>query len=81
MTVLRIPQAGAAMTEGTIVEWLVADGAAVVPGQVLYRLDTDKTELDVEAPAAGVLRITAGAGGPYPVGEEVGRIEPAPGVA
>ena len=74
-TPLRIPQAGAAMTEGTIIEWVVPDGAAVVAGQVVYRLDTDKTELDVEAPVSGVLRITRAAGSTHPVGAEVGRIE------
>ena len=74
-TALRIPQAGAAMDEGTIIEWLVADGTAVSAGDVVYRLDTDQTELDVEAPVAGVLRIVAAAGGTYPVGAEVGRIE------
>ena len=75
-TPLRIPQAGAAMTEGTIIEWLVADGAAVVAGQVVYRLDTDKTELDVEAPVDGVLRIVGEPGATYPVGVEIGSIEP-----
>jgi pyruvate/2-oxoglutarate dehydrogenase complex dihydrolipoamide acyltransferase (E2) component len=74
-TTLRIPQAGAAMEEGTIVEWLVADGSPVAAGQVVYRLDTDKTELDVEAPVSGVLRITGAAGSTHPVGAEVGRIE------
>jgi pyruvate/2-oxoglutarate dehydrogenase complex dihydrolipoamide acyltransferase (E2) component len=75
-TPLRIPQAGAAMTEGTIIEWVVADGAAVVAGEVVYRLDTDKTELEVEAPVEGVLRIVGEAGGTYPVGVEIGSIEP-----
>jgi pyruvate/2-oxoglutarate dehydrogenase complex dihydrolipoamide acyltransferase (E2) component len=65
------------MTEGTIIEWLAADGAAVVAGEVVYRLDTDKTELDVEAPVAGILRISAEAGRTYGVGVEVGIIEPA----
>ncbi|HZQ86589.1 MAG TPA: lipoyl domain-containing protein [Acidimicrobiales bacterium] len=74
-TPLRVPQAGAAMDEGTIIEWVVADGTPVTAGQVVYRLDTDKTELDVEAPVGGVLRITAPAGGTYPVGAEVGLIE------
>lgn len=76
-TPLRIPQAGAAMTEGTIIEWVVPDGAAVVAGQVVYRLDTDKTELDVEAPVEGVLRIVGEAGRTYGVGVEIGSIEPA----
>jgi len=74
VTPLRIPRAGAAMDEGTIIEWLVPDGAQVSAGQVVYRLDTDKTELDVEAPVAGVLRITGAAGATYPVGAEVGTI-------
>jgi pyruvate/2-oxoglutarate dehydrogenase complex dihydrolipoamide acyltransferase (E2) component len=76
-TPLRIPQAGAAMTEGTIIEWLVADGSPVAAGQVVYRLDTDKTELDVEAPVGGVLRVIGAAGSTFPVGAEVGSIEPA----
>ena len=76
-TPLRIPQAGAAMIEGTIIEWLVADGDAVTVGQVVYRLDTDKTELDVEAPVAGVVRIVHAAGSVCPVGAEVGSIDPA----
>jgi len=74
-TSLRIPQAGAAMDEGTIIEWVAADGSAVTAGQVVYRLDTDKTELDVEAPVSGVLRIIGAAGTAYPVGAEVGTIE------
>ncbi len=53
----------------------MADGAAVAAGQVVYRLDTDKTELDVEAPVGGVLRILGEAGATYPVGAEVARIE------
>ena len=76
-TPLRIPQAGAAMTEGTIIEWVAADGATVVAGEVVYRLDTDKTELDVEAPVAGILRISGEAGCTYEVGVEIGTIEPA----
>jgi len=74
-TPLRIPQAGAAMEEGTIIEWLVPDGAVVAAGEVVYRLDTDKTELDVEAPVGGVLRIIGAAGGTFAVGAEVGVIE------
>ena len=73
--VLRIPQAGAAMEEGTIIEWLVPDGSAVEAGQVVYRLDTDKTEIDVEAPVAGTLRMIGLPGTAYPVGAEVGIIE------
>ena len=75
MTVpISIPKLGIAMTEATIVEWLADDGAAVSAGQALYTLETDKVENEIEAPAAGTLRIIAAAGGPYPVGTQVGEI-------
>jgi pyruvate dehydrogenase E2 component (dihydrolipoamide acetyltransferase) len=73
--VLRIPQAAVTMTEGTIVEWVAADGQLVAEGEVLYRLETEKVEIDVESPAAGVFHSTGEVGGTYPVGEEVGFIE------
>jgi pyruvate/2-oxoglutarate dehydrogenase complex dihydrolipoamide acyltransferase (E2) component len=72
---IRIPQAGVAMTEGTITEWLVADGEPVQPQQPIYVLETEKVEMEVECPAAGVLRITGQTGTVYPVGETVGYIE------
>lgn len=73
-TSIGIPKLGVAMTEGTVVEWLAADGDAVAAGQVLYRLETDKVENDIEAPVAGTLRIVIPEGGPYPVGTVVGEI-------
>jgi pyruvate/2-oxoglutarate dehydrogenase complex dihydrolipoamide acyltransferase (E2) component len=72
---IRIPQAGVAMTEGTITEWLVADGDPVQPQQPIYVLETEKVEMEVECPAAGVLRITGQLDQVYPVGEVVGYIE------
>jgi 2-oxoglutarate dehydrogenase E2 component (dihydrolipoamide succinyltransferase) len=72
---LRIPQAAVTMTEGTIVEWLVGDGEGVAEGQVIYRLETEKVEMDIESPASGVLRPTGAVGETYPVGHEVGVIE------
>jgi pyruvate dehydrogenase E2 component (dihydrolipoamide acetyltransferase) len=74
-TPIRIPQAGVAMIEGTIVEWLVADGDRVGAGDVLYRLETEKVELDVEAPVDGVVHVTGQVGQTYPVGEDVGHID------
>ena len=74
-TPIRIPQAGVAMTEGTIVEWVAAEGARVTEGEVLYRLETEKVELDVDCPASGVLHVTGRVGETYPVGEDIGYIE------
>jgi pyruvate/2-oxoglutarate dehydrogenase complex dihydrolipoamide acyltransferase (E2) component len=74
---IRIPQAGVAMTEGTITEWLVSDGDRVQAQQPIYVLETEKVEMEVECPAAGVLRITGQLGEVYPVGEPVAYIEEA----
>ena len=74
---IRIPQAGVAMTEGTITEWLVSDGDRVRAQQPIYVLETEKVEMEVECPAPGVLRITGRLGEVYPVGEPVAYIEEA----
>ena len=63
------------MTEGTLVEWLVAAGDAVTPGDVLYRIETDKVENEIEAPVAGVVHITGEEGETYEVGTQIGTID------
>jgi pyruvate/2-oxoglutarate dehydrogenase complex dihydrolipoamide acyltransferase (E2) component len=74
MVTIQIPKLGVAMTEGTLVEWAVADGETVGVGQVLYRLETDKVENEVESPAAGTIRLVAAPGETYPVGTVVAEI-------
>lgn len=63
------------MSEGTLVEWLVADGDSVQAGDILYRIETDKVENEIEAPVAGVVRITGVEGETYDVGTQIGSIE------
>jgi pyruvate/2-oxoglutarate dehydrogenase complex dihydrolipoamide acyltransferase (E2) component len=73
---VNVPQLSMAMVEGTFIEWLVPDGATVVEQQPIYTFATDKVDVDVESPAAGVLRrgdVTDG--GEYPVGYQVATIE------
>jgi pyruvate/2-oxoglutarate dehydrogenase complex dihydrolipoamide acyltransferase (E2) component len=72
---INIPKLGVSMTEGTLIEWLVEDGANVTEGQEIYRLETDKVENDVESPASGVLRVTGVEGEIYAVGDSIGQIE------
>ena len=72
---LNIPKLGVSMSEGTLVEWLVQDGEQVAEGQVIYRLETDKVENDVESPASGVIHITGVEGELYDVGTTIGEIE------
>jgi pyruvate/2-oxoglutarate dehydrogenase complex dihydrolipoamide acyltransferase (E2) component len=74
-TPVVIPRLGMTMTEATLVEWVVADGAAVTVGDVLYRIETDKVETDCEATTSGTVRHKAGPGEVYPVGTVIGEIE------
>ncbi len=74
-TVLAIPQAGVAVTEGTLVRWLVAEGDRVEEGQPIYVLETEKVEMEVESPAAGTVHRVGQEGVTYPVGADVGSVE------
>ena len=51
---IRIPKLGVAMTEGTIVQWLVEDGAAVAAGVPIYVLETDEGLLNLNEELASV---------------------------
>ena len=50
-----MPKAGMAMEEGTIVRWLKKEGEAVVKGEPLLEITTDKVNLEIEAEVTGVL--------------------------
>ena len=74
-TPISIPKLGFSMTEGTLVEWMVADGDTVSAGQVIYRLETDKVENDIESPASGVIHLSGAEGELYDVGTRIGEID------
>ncbi|UXJ50196.1 lipoyl domain-containing protein [Pseudomonas citronellolis] len=67
-TQVLLPKLGFSMNEGTLAEWLVADGERVEEGQVLYALESDKSTQEIESPASGTLKIVAQAGEVYEVG-------------
>jgi pyruvate/2-oxoglutarate dehydrogenase complex dihydrolipoamide acyltransferase (E2) component len=73
-TTLTIPKLEMSMVEGIVAEWVVADGASVTEGQVIYILETDKTARDIEAPVSGTLIHKVAAGETYDVGTEIGEI-------
>ncbi|ORX56959.1 hypothetical protein DM01DRAFT_1406397 [Hesseltinella vesiculosa] len=43
------------MTEGTIHQWKIKEGQAFSAGDILLELETDKAQIDVEAPDDGVM--------------------------
>ena len=71
-TEFLMPKLGLTMEEGTIAEWLVADGDAVQSGSAVLRIETDKTETDVEAAASGRLHVAAAVGDTFACGERIG---------
>jgi pyruvate dehydrogenase E2 component (dihydrolipoamide acetyltransferase) len=50
-----MPQAGQDLETGVVRQWLKAEGDAVAKGDAIVQIETEKVNLDVEAPAAGVL--------------------------
>jgi pyruvate/2-oxoglutarate dehydrogenase complex dihydrolipoamide acyltransferase (E2) component len=73
-TQLTIPKLEMSMTEGVLVEWLAADGAAVKEGDPIYVLETGKATQDIQSPASGKLVQRAMAGETYLVGTDIGEI-------
>jgi pyruvate/2-oxoglutarate dehydrogenase complex dihydrolipoamide acyltransferase (E2) component len=71
---IRVPQIGFSMTEGTLADWLVADGATVSEGTPIYTIEIDKSTQDVESPAAGTLKVLGKVGEVYAVGTLIGEI-------
>ncbi|MEN9805192.1 MAG: dihydrolipoamide acetyltransferase [Actinomycetota bacterium] len=63
-----MPKLGLTMEEGTILEWLVDDGANVEPGTPVLRIETDKVESDVEAAGSGRLHRLADVGSTHACG-------------
>ena len=52
---LLMPEMGESVTEGTVLEWLVAEGDAVEEGQEMVEVSTDKVDAEVPAPASGTV--------------------------
>lgn len=70
-----MPALGLSQETGLLRQWLKAEGEAVVAGQPLMEIETDKAIVEVEAPASGVLAgIRARPGDEIPVGQAIALI-------
>lgn len=54
-TPIVMPRLGMTMTEGTVVEWPYEVGATVEQGEPVLIIESDKSEIEVEASATGTL--------------------------
>ena len=81
---IYLVKVGMTMHEGTVEEWYVADGNRVEAGALLYRLETEKVNLDVDAETTGVVKHLVAEGATLEPGDVVGYIyaddETIPGV-
>lgn len=65
---VKMPKLGQTVEEAEIVQWLKREGDPVNEGDALFTVQTDKAEIEYEAPASGVLRkILIGEGVAVPV--------------
>lgn len=69
---VAIPKLGMAMTEATVVKWLVPEGSRVGRGDAVLTIETDKTNWDIESSAAGLLHVIVPEDETVPVGRVVG---------
>jgi 2-oxoglutarate dehydrogenase E2 component (dihydrolipoamide succinyltransferase) len=77
-----VPEVGESIVDARVAKWLRKEGDAVAAGDPLVELETDKIDLEVSAPQAGVLaRIDRADGTDVKVGEVLGVIEDGQGAA
>jgi pyruvate/2-oxoglutarate dehydrogenase complex dihydrolipoamide acyltransferase (E2) component len=76
-TPILLPKAGMNMVEATVVAWHKAPGERVEAGEPLVQVETDKIDLEVEAPVSGVLsQVLVGVDEDAEVGATLGLIDP-----
>ena len=78
---IKVPGVGESITEGLLASWMVEDGALVAEGQALFELETDKTTIEVTAPASGKLEIGVSADTDVVIDQVVGMVDPEASVA
>ena len=70
-----MPKAGIDMTEGEIVKWFKKEGDPVTEGEIILEIMTDKTSMELEAEASGILlKIIGQEGETVPVTTVIGYI-------
>ena len=53
---IYLTRVGMTMSEGVVAEWFIADGESVKQGELLYRLETEKVDMEVDADHSGTVK-------------------------
>jgi 2-oxoglutarate dehydrogenase E2 component (dihydrolipoamide succinyltransferase) len=71
-----VPEVGESVVDARVARWLKQPGDSVASGEAIVELETDKVDVEVSAPAAGVLSTIAHAdGADVKIGEVLGTME------
>ncbi|MBT4617435.1 MAG: biotin/lipoyl-binding protein, partial [Gammaproteobacteria bacterium] len=71
---IYLVKVGMSMTEGMVSEWFVEDGGQVKKGDLVYALETEKVNLDVDADYSGTVKHLVEVGVTLEPGDLVGYI-------
>ncbi len=74
MSEIVMPRLSDSMEEGTILRWLVEDGAEVTRGQEIVEIETDKATMPYEADYEGTLHVVAAEGATLPIGAVIATV-------
>src|SRR5688572_22527493 len=74
-TNVEVPALGESVREAVLIKWHKNDGDAVEASEPIAELETDKANVDIPAPAAGVLRRAKNEGDTVAVGDTIARID------
>ena len=72
-----MPRLSDSMSEGSVTSWFKNEGDEVTEGEAIAELETEKSNVDLMAPASGVLAaiVVAAGSGAVPVGTKLAEIE------
>lgn len=76
-TPIEVPRLGESVTTAILLQWLKKDGDTVAKDEPVCLLETDKANVDLNSPAAGVLRLSRKAGDTVNIGEAIAQVETA----
>ena len=77
MVEVSTPELGESVVEGTISEWLVAEGDRVQVDQPLVEITTDKVDAEIPSPVAGIIaKILVPEGATIVVGQVLVEVQP-----
>src|SRR5687767_476178 len=74
-TNVDVPALGESVREAILIKWHKRDGDTVAAAEPIAELETDKANVDVPAPAAGIIRRVKKEGDTVTIGETIARID------